>query len=489
MKDELHNDIALRVSDLSKAYDINATRHTKLSEELGNFGRQLFNKNKPQTKSLFYALKNVSFEVKRGEVIGLIGKNGSGKSTLLKLIGGAIAPTEGTIEHSGAITSIFDIGTGFHQDLSGIENIYLRGSLLGMDRKTISSQLDEIILFSEIGEFAHQPVKHYSSGMYLRLAFSIIAFLQPDILLLDEILFVGDAEFQLKCKKKIRDLALRNDSTVLLASHSIQELISIADKLLFIEEGQMKAFGEPYSTADLYMNETLQGYAEQLQEEHLVNSESSGEDDDLDQGEENTQTGYQEELHSVSINEIKALETERHFSHNDPGQQESLQLNSISLLANDGSPNVLSFDKQIHLVLNATVLKENSEIEFVLQLGEATGAPIIIQSASMYQFDGKSIFCRDKGDITLECVFPPFFFTSGFLMLGIGHSTPTGFIKTWPQALIFKIEDPNIEQKSQSWFKNSPSRLGPSFTWLVTQNNTTEIYQRKLKLHSISNRQ
>jgi len=187
----------------------------------------------------FWALKDVSFEVEPGEVVGIIGRNGAGKSTLLKILSRITSPTEGTVEMHGRVGSLLEVGTGFHPELTGRENIYLSGSILGMKRKEIDAKLDEIVKFSEIEKFLDTPVKRYSSGMYVRLAFAVAAHLEPEILLVDEVLAVGDAAFQKKCLGKMGEVA-KEGRTVIFVSHNMNAIKNLCQTALYVDEGRVK---------------------------------------------------------------------------------------------------------------------------------------------------------------------------------------------------------------------------------------------------------
>ena len=199
----------------------------------------------------FWALKDVSFEVQPGEVVGIVGRNGAGKSTLLKILSRITEPTTGRAEFRGRIGSLLEVGTGFHQELTGRENVYLNGSILGMTRREIARRFDEIVAFSEIEKFLDTPVKRYSSGMYVRLAFGVAAHLEPEILLVDEVLAVGDLKFQKKCLGKMREVG-RSGRTVLFVSHNISTLESLCGQCILIDQGQVKAQGETNSILARY---------------------------------------------------------------------------------------------------------------------------------------------------------------------------------------------------------------------------------------------
>jgi lipopolysaccharide transport system ATP-binding protein len=190
----------------------------------------------------FWALKDVSFEIKQGEVVGIIGRNGAGKSTLLKVLSRITEPTSGRITLNGRVASLLEVGTGFHQELTGRENIFLNGAILGMSRAEITRKFDEIVAFSEVEKFLDTPVKRYSSGMYVRLAFAVAAHLEPEILIVDEVLAVGDAEFQKKCMGKMQDVS-KGGRTVLFVSHNITAVSKLCQKCVLLEGGRLKLFG------------------------------------------------------------------------------------------------------------------------------------------------------------------------------------------------------------------------------------------------------
>lgn len=200
----------------------------------------------------FWALKDVSFEVHKGEVLGIIGHNGAGKSTLLKVISGIQKPSMGSIEVNGSIVPMLELGSGFDFDLTGRENIFLNGAILGYSEKFLRNKYSEIVEFSELGQFIDVPLRNYSSGMVMRLAFSIATVVQPDILIVDEILAVGDADFQAKSKKRMVEL-MSGGTTVLFVSHDINQIKEMCDKVLWLEHGQTKMYGTTEAVCDHYI--------------------------------------------------------------------------------------------------------------------------------------------------------------------------------------------------------------------------------------------
>ncbi len=208
----------------------------------------------PSDKNNLWALRDINFEIKQGEVWGIIGQNGAGKSTLLKILSRIVRPTSGVVRGKGKISSMLEVGTGFHPELTGRENVYISGYILGMTKEEIKSKFDEIIAFSGIEKFIDTPVKRYSSGMYVRLAFAVAAHLEPDILIIDEVLAVGDADFQKKCLGKMREVSQSEGRTILFVSHSSQAVVNLCDKALWLHQGKMKDIGSAHEIVSRYIN-------------------------------------------------------------------------------------------------------------------------------------------------------------------------------------------------------------------------------------------
>ena len=202
----------------------------------------------------FWALKNVSFEIKRGEIVGIIGRNGAGKSTLLKILSRITEPTEGRARIRGRVASLLEVGTGFHPELTGRENIFLNGAILGMSQAEVNRKFDEIVAFAEIEKFIDTPVKRYSSGMYLRLAFGVAAHLEPEILIVDEVLAVGDAEFQKKCTGKIDEVSRREGRTVIFVSHNMSAINNLCSKAIYLDAGRLQQVGDTSMVVSKYLS-------------------------------------------------------------------------------------------------------------------------------------------------------------------------------------------------------------------------------------------
>ena len=251
------NNIAVRAVNISKKFKV---RHQ--FEGPGLSIKELLNTplnwitdnavDAPGSRKYLWALKDVSFEIKKGESVGLIGRNGAGKSTLLRILSRITYPTEGEVYLYEKVSSLLEIGTGFNPDLTGRDNIYLNGTLLGMNQEEIKQKFDEIVSFSEIGEFIDTPVKYYSTGMFVRLAFSVAAHLNPELLLLDEVLSVGDAGFQNKSLQKMNDLLSRG-STVIFVSHNPEAIKDICQRAIYLQDGEIALDGPASAVVDAYL--------------------------------------------------------------------------------------------------------------------------------------------------------------------------------------------------------------------------------------------
>jgi lipopolysaccharide transport system ATP-binding protein len=250
------SEVAIRVENLSKLYRISHLANQKTVRDAVHHGmrlvwRRLRWNSRPKTEE-FWALRDLNFEIRRGEVVGIIGRNGAGKSTLLKVLSRITEPTSGRITLRGRIASLLEVGTGFHPELSGRDNIYLNGAIHGLTRAEINSKFDQIVEFAEVTQFLDTPVKRYSSGMYVRLAFAVAAHLEPDILVVDEVLAVGDATFQKKCLGKIREVSSNEGRTVLFVSHNLPSVRQLCSRSILLEQGRITFDGPPNAAIAVY---------------------------------------------------------------------------------------------------------------------------------------------------------------------------------------------------------------------------------------------
>jgi ABC-type polysaccharide/polyol phosphate transport system ATPase subunit len=262
-------EIAIQVENLTKVYPLYNKPIDRLKEALHPFRKQYHHD--------FYALNDISFEVAKGETVGIIGQNGSGKSTLLKIITGVLTPTSGSVKVNGRISSLLELGTGFNPDLTGIENVYFYGTINGFTKDQMDTKLDAILGFADIGEFVQQPVKTYSSGMFVRLAFACAIQIEPEILIVDEALSVGDMLFQAKCMSKMKTL-IDSGVTVLFVTHSLDQIISLCNIAALIDKGRLEKFGDVKTVTDLYRAKYLEEVNKGQNREYIYSAEQKEEE-------------------------------------------------------------------------------------------------------------------------------------------------------------------------------------------------------------------
>ena len=248
---------AIDVRDVTKIYKLYDKPIDRLKESLNPFHKNYHRD--------FYALSHISFQVKKGETVGIIGTNGSGKSTILKIITGVLTPTTGTAKVDGVISALLELGAGFNMDYTGIENIYMNGTMMGFSRKEMDGKLQDILDFADIGDFVYQPVKTYSSGMFVRLAFALAINVDPEILIVDEALSVGDVFFQAKCYRRMEEIR-KNGTTILMVTHDMGSIIKYCDRVVLLNKGEFVAEGAPGRMVDMY-KKILAGQMDSLKDE------------------------------------------------------------------------------------------------------------------------------------------------------------------------------------------------------------------------------
>ncbi len=287
--DQAHHSTVINVEQVSKCYQAYEKPVHRLIQALSSTKKKLYTE--------FWALRDASFSVAKGETFGIVGQNGSGKSTLLQIIAGTLRPTVGTVNTNGRIAAILELGAGFNPEFDGVENARLNAAIIGVDEKEFKKSLPEIIEFSGLGDFIYQPVKTYSSGMYVRLAFSVSISLKPDILIIDEALAVGDARFQRKCFRKLESLKSEG-VTILFVSHSMESVVSHCDRALFLDKGQIQNIGEPKDVVNQYLDMLFKSETEDSEQQYAKS-------DGVSPAQPNEQEDYSALSHDHSVDHCK----------------------------------------------------------------------------------------------------------------------------------------------------------------------------------------
>ncbi|HBX53732.1 MAG: hypothetical protein A2275_09270 [Bacteroidetes bacterium RIFOXYA12_FULL_35_11] len=369
----------------------------------------------PQNADKFYALNNINIEILKGETIGIIGRNGSGKSTLLKILGQVIQPSKGEVEIDGSVATVLDIGLGFHPELTGIENIFLSGTLLGMKKIKIEQKIPQIIAFSELEDSIHSVVKNYSNGMYLRLAFSIALHLEADILLFDEILAAGDLEFRIKAMNAIKKAVNERKTTVLMVSHNLTEIMELCDRVLWLENGKIKKTGTP-----------LQIVAEYIEDSAVIE-------------EANPQPKNENNIKDIIIQDIKIHSKER------------------------GNNAFLYNTDTIQICINYSTQINDIAIDIGITLFDSSSNPVFFSSTA---FSTVEKTCQ-KGNYTAVCEIPPELLNAGtFLVSVLALKDKKDIILRLPKTTIFKVEI-NENDPAKLWENKIPGPLKPNLKWQI----------------------
>jgi lipopolysaccharide transport system ATP-binding protein len=405
----MREDIILRVENLSKVYDTAPAKYNQRFADVLNI------KSGKEQGNTFTALDNVSFELKRGESLGIIGPNGAGKSTLLRILSGITKPTTGKVEIFGRCLSVLDIGTGFHPDLTGRENIYLSGEILGMTQKEIERKYKEIVAFSGIEESIHQPVKTYSSGMYLRLAFSVVINMDADLLIFDEVLAVGDKEFRNKCIDKVYELLYANKSLI-IASHNDSQIVNLTNTCLLLDKGVALYFGKPQeaifqATANTYNAEKIEGKDKHINVGFNVDSEEEDVSDvERDVILDSSPIGNT--VHNPNV-EVEGIERDLlEASNRDP--LNGINIISVEILDESNNPNTgFKWEDSITIRLKYQLKESGSDL----------GIAIIIQDSAEYRLmvfntlELEEKYRMHKGTYEISWKIPPYIFGPGTFYL------------------------------------------------------------------------
>jgi len=395
-------DTVIKVENLSKKYNLGVKEHSfSIQETFLNF----FRKRKP--KKEFWALKDINFEVKEGEVLGIIGANGSGKSTLLRILSQITPPTTGKISMHGRVASLLEVGTGFHPEFTGRENIYLNGAILGMTHKEIKSKFDEIVTFSGIDKFLDTPVKRYSSGMYVRLAFAVAAHLEPDILIVDEVLAVGDANFQKKCLGKMQDIA-KGGRTILFVSHNMAIINKLCPKCVLLDKGQMVAYGNTNKVIARYLSKQYR--------------------------------------RSEGIIELKDPKLRRNSL-----KKSVFKFTQFSILNSKGKPSTrLTLHEPFSLIIKGLLIKSIDDLKVAFSIDSPMGFPLF----NSFNIDSGLTTKYDRGEISFLVKFDSNILLPGIYSIGLGASG-TGVADWIPETLTI-----NMEQVSSNGQNINPDHGG-----------------------------
>jgi len=354
------SDIAIKLENISKQYRLGTVGTGTLSHDLNRWFAKVRGKEDPTLKigqantlsqaggDYVWALKDINLEVKQGEILGIIGKNGAGKSTLLKLLSQVTGPTTGQIKVKGRIASLLEVGTGFHPELTGRENIFLNGAILGMRKWEIKKKLDEIVDFAGVAKYLDTPVKRYSSGMYVRLAFAVAAHLEPDILVVDEVLAVGDAEFQKKAIGKMQDVSQGGGRTVLFVSHNMSSIQKLCNKAVMLKNGRIEAIGDVKETIENYLS------SEKRQEKNK------------------------------DIKQIKRSE----------GYGEVVKITDIEIIANKKNTTSLLFGENFSININVEAYKNIKSLDLSIRIDTEANIPV----TSLLLSDSQETICVKKGE-------------------------------------------------------------------------------------------
>jgi len=423
----MEKDTAIIVKGIGKRYKIGASQERQdtlrdlMVSQTQKFA-DLFRKNKRRSSTQeIWALRNVSFEVKQGQALGIIGRNGAGKSTLLKILSRVTDPTEGFGELRGRVGSLLEVGTGFHPELTGRENIFLNGAILGMHKKEIEARFDEIVDFSEVEKFIDTPVKRYSSGMYLRLAFAVAAHLEPEILVVDEVLAVGDADFQRKCLGKMSDVA-DSGRTVLFVSHNMSAIQRLTQESLVLDKGTVLMRAPSGEAVDFYLNRGLSKVGERYWEEDEIPANSA------------------------------------------PFKPLAIRVVNKAGVVSDS---VRSVDP-IMIEIDYELLEDLTGLRVGYYLNTTRGEPVF----TSFDLDDEALFKeytgRPKGVYTSRCVIPPHTLNEGRFVLGINASSY--MVKRYfqdDQALSFSVDASGAA--GTHWPEPRPGAVRPALEWTIEE--------------------
>lgn len=408
----MSTEIVLKVEKLSKSY--------LMTEKSGVRSDQRIADGK------FHALEQISFELRKGDVLGVIGRNGSGKSTLLKILSQIIHPSSGSLSYNGRLMSILDIGSGFHPELSGRENAFMYGAMLGIPRREIQERIDQIIAFSGIGSYFDEPVKYYSNGMYLRVAFAVAFFTNTDILVLDEVLAVGDAEFMIKCHSRIREM-IESGLSIILVSHSMSDIIGLCNKCLWLDKGRLIKYGHSTDVVAAYLQSGWGAFSSE------------------DQEKKNSIMWPCEKGPGAEGVTILALKVENSSDNSMPN-------------------GILDYNLPLKVSIEYLIAQANQNISFVFILSDQYNTPIILSTHHFEQDDLFKESILDPGQYISHCIIPEKLLNVGAYKLQV-RVIKDNFVEILDlhDLLFFRVESTFARQNAA--LRATPITLAPFFDW------------------------
>jgi len=451
----------IKVENLSKLYRLGKPQGDTFKEAVALTVKSILQAHKRSNASKdLWALKDVSFEMQKGEALGIVGRNGAGKSTLLKILSEITFPTNGYVEMKGKVAAVLEIGMGFHPELSGTENVYLSASILGMSHTEIHSIYNDIVDFCGLHKFMDTPVKNYSSGMYMRLAFAVIAHVNADIFLFDEVLSVGDAAFRFKCQKKINDL-VNEGKTIILVSHNLNDVANICPKTLLLENGTIKAYGQTFGILNDYMEESIgdslsaQNYTAYADDDKFYN--------DKDAQEKTWERYYPEEssLRKLPAPHIKWQTAEA------PGN-DLFALRSITVNALHKRPDEkIVIEDDIEISITFEKKTEDVFVDVGFGLSDKSGVLVFISNSKEVQHPESH---KEKGIYCSKTVIPGNILNSSVYSLSIFVAkNKVENIMNLAFILSFKIDfsDEELNSEWRKYYPPDPGLLRPKLTWVV----------------------
>ena len=436
---------AITVSHISKVFHLNTLKEDSLKEAGMRWLKYGFGQKKMLSKP-FYALKDISFQVEKGEVVSIIGDNGAGKSTLLKIISHIMKPTSGRIELHGKVSALLEVGTGFHAELSGRENIFFNGYLLGMKRREIKAKFDQIVAFSGIEDFLEIPIKYYSNGMKIRLGFSVAAFLEPDIFLLDEVLMVGDAEFKRRSIQKIKEIARESGASVLFVSHNLGAVREVCQRGILLKDGKVQHFGEINHLIDLYEEKVHQ----KVEQFHLQSS--------------NPLTVEENATQEIKWQKSQALSWE---NPTEMIGNEWVKVSAISLYAKDTkTEDPIVMEDILVVEIHFFKLKKEGILDVTLQWVDGKGEIFMVTSSAFTEeIKGK----MNMGTYTAKCEVPGGLLNSGIFYLDLLFHENKRKKAVFRKNRLLYFEVQAKKEEFGIMYRRTSGPIRPLFNWTVKE--------------------